>query len=88
MSIRKYPNKFIATSQLVYIEIQFIQNIIQFNNSFNLSKLNIYQIRSNTTVTDKENNWNILLFKEVYMIKKYRPSLKCGLKAAKELQLL
>ena len=39
------------------------------NNSFNLNKFNICQIRNNTTVIDKANNWNILLFKEAYMNK-------------------
>ena len=57
------------------------------NNSFNLNKFNICQIRNNTTVIDKANNWDILLFKEAYMIKTHRPSLSCGLKASKELQL-
>ena len=57
------------------------------NNSFNLNKFNICQIRNNTTVIDKANNWGILLFKEAYMIKTHRPSQSCGLKASKELQL-
>ena len=55
------------------------------NNSFNF---NICQIRNNTTVIDKSNNWNILLFKEAYMIKTHRPSLNFGLKTSKELQLV
>ena len=57
------------------------------NNSFNLNKFNICQIKNNTTVIDKVNNWNILLFKEAYMIKTHRPSINYGLKASKELQL-
>ena len=57
------------------------------NNSFNLNKFNICQIRKHTTVIDKANNWNILLIKEAYTIKTHRPSLNCGLKASKELQL-
>ena len=57
------------------------------NNSFSLYKFNICQIRNNTTVIDKANNWNTLLFKEACMIKTHRPSLDCGLKASKELQL-
>ena len=57
------------------------------NNSFNLNKFNICQIRNNTTVIDKANNWNILLFREADMIKTHRASLNCGLKAFKELQL-
>ena len=57
------------------------------NNSFNLKKFNICQIRNNTTVIDTANNRYILLFKEAYIIKTYRPSLHCGLKASKELEL-
>ena len=56
------------------------------NNSFNLNKFNICQIRNNTTVIDKANDWNILLFKEVYKIKTYRPFLNCGLKVSKQLE--
>ena len=56
------------------------------NNSFNLNKFNICQIRNNTTVIDKANNWNILLFKELFMIKTHRQSLT-GLKAFKVLRL-
>ena len=36
------------------------------------------QIRDNTTVIDRADNWNVLLFKEVYIIKAKRPSLNCG----------
>ena len=57
------------------------------SNSFNLNKFNLCQIRNNTTVIDKANNWNILLFKGAYMIKTHRPFLNCGLKASKELHL-
>ena len=57
------------------------------NNSFNFNKFNICQSRNNTTVIDKANKWNILLFKEAYMNKTQRPCLKGGLKTSKELQL-
>ena len=57
------------------------------NKSFNLDNFNICQIRNNTAVIDKANNWNFLLFKEAHMIKTHRPSLNCGLKASKDLQL-
>ena len=57
------------------------------NTSFNLRKFNISQIRSNTGIIDRAANWNVLLFKEAYMIKTQNPSLNCGLKASKELQL-
>ena len=52
------------------------------NNSFNFNKFIICQIRNNTIGIDKANNWNILLFKEAYMIESHRPSLNCGLKAS------
>ena len=57
------------------------------SNCFNLNKFNFCQIRNNTTVIDKANNWNILIFEEAYMIKTHRPSLNCGLKTSKELHL-
>ena len=38
------------------------------NNSFNLNKFNICQIRNSTTVIDKANDWKILFFKETYHI--------------------
>ena len=57
------------------------------NNSFNLNKFNNCQIRNNTSVIDKANNWNILLFKEAYVNKTQRASLNCGLRGSKELQL-
>ena len=57
------------------------------NNSFNMNKFNVSQIRNNATVIDKAINWNILLFKKAYMIETHRPYLNCGLKASKELQL-
>ena len=55
-----------------------------YNNPFNMNTFNICQIRNSTTVIDTANNWNILLFKEAYMIKTYRPSPNCGLKASKK----
>ena len=45
------------------------------------TKLEITQL---LPLIDKANNWNILLFKETYIIKTHRPSLKCGLKASEE----
>ena len=57
------------------------------NNSLNLNKFNVCQIRNNTAVIDKVKNWDILLLKEAYKIKTHRLSLNCGLKISKELQL-
>ena len=52
-----------------------------YNRIINLNKINVCQTSNNTTVIDKANKWNILLFKEVCMAKTHRPSLNCGLKA-------
>ena len=56
-------------------------------NSFNSNQFNVSQIRHNTIILDRGNNWNVLLFKEALMIKKHRPTLSCGLTASKEFQL-
>ena len=56
-------------------------------NNFNSNQFSISQIRENTIIVDRGNNWNILLSKEALMIKEHRSSLNCGLKASKELQL-
>ena len=56
-------------------------------NSFNSNQFNVSQIRDNTIILDRRNNWNVLLFKEALTIKKHRPTLNCGLTASKELQL-
>ena len=52
-----------------------------------VNNFDINQIRSNTIVLDKADNWNELLFKEVLLIKSHKPSLNTALKASKELQL-
>ena len=52
-------------------------------NSFNSNQFNVSQIRDNTIILDRGNNWNVLLFKEALMIKKHRPTLNCGLVASK-----
>ena len=56
-------------------------------NCFNSNQFNVSQIRDNTIILDRGNNWNVLLFKEALMIKKHRPTLNCGLMASKELQV-
>ena len=45
------------------------------------------QIRDNTIVLDRCNNWNELLFKEALMIKRHCPTLNTGLRASNKLQL-
>ena len=52
-----------------------------------VNNFDINQIRSNTIVLDKADNWNELLFKEVLLIKSLKSSLNTALKASKELQL-
>ena len=57
------------------------------NHDVNCNKFDINQIRSNTIVLDKADNWNELLFKEALLIKSHKPLLNTTLKASKELQL-
>ena len=56
-------------------------------NTFNSNQFNVLQIRDDTIILDRGNNWNVLLFKEALMIEKHRPTLNCGLIASKELRL-
>ena len=37
-------------------------------NSFNNNQFNVLQIRDSTITLDRENNWNVLLFKEALMV--------------------
>ena len=41
----------------------------------------------NTNIIDSDDNWNLLLYKEAYHIKRSSPSLNIGLKASRELCL-
>ena len=45
-------------------------------------------VRGNTNIIDRDDNWNLLLYKEAYHIKCSAPSLSTGLKASRELWLL
>ena len=67
--IRKNKAPFMNTCWHVDITIMSVDLFIVDNNSFNLNKFIICQIRNNRTVIDKVNHWNILHFKEAYMIK-------------------
>ena len=44
-------------------------------------------VRVNTKIIDNDDNWNLLLYKEAYHIKRSVPSLNNGLKASRELCL-
>ena len=44
-------------------------------------------VRDNTNIIDCDNNWNLLLYKEAYHIKRSTPFLNNGLKASRELRL-
>ena len=44
-------------------------------------------VRVNTKIIDNDDNWNLLLYKEAYHIKRSAPSLNNGLKASRELCL-
>ena len=51
------------------------------------NKFDINQIRTNTIVFNKADNWKELLFKKALLIKSHKPSLNNGFKASNELQL-
>ena len=55
--------------------------------SDNHRTLRIELVQNNTTIIDRHNNWNILLFREALKIKELKSCLNSGLKASKELQL-
>ena len=40
-----------------------------------------HTVRVNTKIIDSDDNWNLLLYKEAYHIKRSAPSLNNGLKA-------
>ena len=44
-------------------------------------------VRDNTNIIDRDDNWNLLLYKEAYYIKRSTPFLNNGLKASRELRL-
>ena len=65
-----------------------IWNLFNLNiNDVHRRKFDVNQIRDNTIVLDRYNNWKELLFKEELMIKRHCPNLSTGLRASKELQL-
>ena len=51
-------------------------------NNFNSNQFNVSQIRDNAIILDRGNNWNVLLFEEALMIKKYRLIVKLWFKGA------
>ena len=61
-----------------YVPITAILHIADLfkidTNSFNSNQFNVSQIRDNSIILDRGNNWNVLLFKEALMIKKHRPT--------------
>ena len=63
----------------------FIINFILNNIKTHEYRLNL--ARQNTRITDLSSNWNVLLFKEAYHIKKNSPVLNNGFKTSREIQL-
>ena len=47
----------------------------------------IYVVHNNATVLDYDDNWNLLLYTEAFLIKCKSPSLNNGLKSSRELYL-
>ena len=56
-------------------------------NDVNTHKFMLNRVRQNTGITNESNNWNVLLFKEAFHIKKNCPILNNGVKASGEMQL-
>ena len=89
-----YPNKKSNEQSAIYEDLStcpHFSHIVDLfngnNHDVNCNKFDINEIRSNTIVLDKADNWNELLFKEALQIKSHKPSLNTGLRAPKELQL-
>ena len=88
-----YPNKKSNEQSAIYEHLstcpnyRHIVDLLNANNlDVNCSKFVTKQIRSNTIVLGKADNWNELLFKETLLTKSYKPSLNTSLKTSKELQ--
>ena len=76
MEEHAYPNKKSNKQSAIYEHLStfphysHIVDLFSVNNhDVNCNKSDINQIRSNTTVLDKADNWNELLFKEALVIK-------------------
>ena len=89
-----YPNKKSNKQRAIYEHLStwphysHIVDLFNVNNhDVNCNKFDINQIRSNTIVLDKSDNWNELLFKEALLIKSHKPLLNTGLIASEQLQL-
>ena len=66
----------------------YIENPFRFNNdSFDKALFSINSIQSSTKVIISAHDWNILLIKEVLLIKQKMPKLNNGLKASKDSRL-
>ena len=73
---------------VLHSNYRHIVDLLNVNNhDVNCNKFDTNQIRSNTIVLGKADNWNELLFKEALLMKSHKPSVNTGLKASKELQL-
>ena len=76
--------------------LAFIHNLLNLPDTLNnvttptISGNNEYAInvvQNNTTVLDYDDNWNLLLYKEAFHIKRQSTSLNNGLKSSRELCL-
>ena len=86
----------------IYKHIRTCEHLVFIHNFFNLpDTLNnitaptissnkdyvINVVQNNTTVLDFDDNWNLLLYKDAFHIKRQSPSLNNGLKSSRELYL-
>ena len=76
------------------VHIQDLYNLPDIFTNENISSTTVINkeffaqtVRDNTNIIDRDDNWNLLLYKEAYHIKRLTPFLNNGLKASRELRL-
>ena len=74
--------------------IQDLYNLPDVFTNENISSITVINkeffaqtVRDNTNIIDRDDNWNLSLYKEAYHIKRLTPFLNNGLKASRELRL-
>ena len=82
MEEHAYPNKKNNKQSATYKHLSTYPHCTHIFDLFNVNNHDV-----NTIALDNADNWNKLLFKEVLLIKSYKPPLNTGLKASEELHL-
>ena len=102
LCLSKHKNMHSRTKKALYINIfaiVIISNTYKIYTTYIFTNENISSttvinkeffaqtVRDNTNIIDRDDNWNLLLYKEAYHIKRLTPFLNNGLKASRELRL-